>query len=76
MFRWHQGTHSAIIASLKNEEWTSRRNGLTVLTSIVEHFPVIQEQYKNLYKSVTELRDKETREDLKKLAQVRNEKCC
>ncbi len=41
---------------LENEEWTSRRNALSMLTTVVEYFPVVQEQHLSLRKLVEKVR--------------------
>ncbi|KAG1660029.1 hypothetical protein FOA52_010014 [Chlamydomonas sp. UWO 241] len=69
MHKWHLACCQIFQSCLRNEEWTSRRNALSVLTSVVEYFPVVTEQYNALKKLVEGMRDTETREDLKKLAQ-------
>jgi len=69
MNKWHNICSQIFQSCLRNEEWTSRRNALAVLTSVVEYFPVVTEHFNALKKLTEGMRDTEQREDLKKLAQ-------
>lgn len=65
LFKWHRQLHIALKACFAGGEYMHIRNAINVQKAVYQTFPAIDWMGQQLVKTITELSEKETREDLK-----------
>jgi THO complex subunit 2 len=66
VFKFHQSLNTALKSCLTGSEWMHIRNAITVLKTVVEHFPAVDFMGRSYLKTLLDIaeREKKTREDL------------
>jgi THO complex subunit 2 len=70
VFTWHRNLNTALRVALSGTEWMHIRNAITVLKTVVQHFPAVDFMGKSFQTQLTTIADREknVREDLCLLA--------
>ncbi len=67
-FKWHDKLTSALLSCFSSSDFTSIRNTIIFSSRLQGTFPKLEKQSRSLESSITKLKEKDSREDVKVLA--------
>lgn len=65
LYKWHRDFSNAMRACLTSKEYMHIRNAINLLNTVHQNFPAVNYMGKQIMASITDLGEKESREDLK-----------